>query len=95
MKYTLFIITYLLAFSCQSPAEREVVTELDYFPEQHTEITDEVYRKWTTVLKSVYEKIEADSGDISYVGHLNIATSILFGSTKEFRIHGRIISNDL
>ena len=79
MRHIFLLLISPLFFSCNNvvPEEKEITTELYYYPEQQADITNKKYRRWTIALKSVYEKIEADSGKISNIGHLNIATAFM------------------
>jgi len=79
MRYTLLLFIISVVFSCNNtvPEERVITTELGYFPEQRTGIADEEYRRWIISLKNTYEKIEEDSGNISYIDHFNIASAYI------------------
>ena len=77
MRYTLLLFISSVIFSCNSQLEKKITTELDYFPEQRTDVTDEKYRKWINSLKNTYEYIKADSGQLVYADHLNIATAFI------------------
>lgn len=77
MRYVLLLFISSITFSCNSQVEREITTELHYFPEQQADISDEKYRKCILALKRIYGKIERDSGRISNAGHVNIASAVI------------------
>lgn len=77
MKYLFTFLTFVLLSACNAQNTREVTTEIGYIPKQKAEVSDEDYRKWTFLLRSIYEQISKDSGYLKYGDHLNIATAFI------------------
>lgn len=77
MKYLNLLLFFTMLSACNSQTAREITTEIDYIPEQKTEVSDEAYRRWTSSLKNTYERIKSDSESIAYADHLNIATAFI------------------
>ncbi|WNB16788.1 hypothetical protein [Marivirga arenosa] len=77
MKYLFILFITGFNLSCYSQNQKDILTEFDYFPDQRIEVSNQEYRKGTTILKNTYEQIKNDSGKMVYADHLNLATAFI------------------
>ncbi|KEO75416.1 hypothetical protein [Anditalea andensis] len=77
MKYfTLFLLFFSL--SCQGQQKNQIIIDLDYFPDQKENVSDQSYHKAINILKITYDNVKNNSNQLNYADHINLATAFVY-----------------